>query len=141
MMTCRVGIVTGVLSVGDLRLGYDSRSHISNLVDQDNLPEYVREAKFDSNSSARNECDEGTRQETLDEIHGWLDSYLQNNDSDGDYNKAVLWLHGFAGSGKSTILQTVAERCERKRRLGGSFFCSLSNKACSNVENIFPTVA
>ena len=53
----------------------------------------------------------------------------------------VSWLNGLAGTGKSTIAQTVSERLFADGRLGASFFCSRGFEDRSNLQLIFPTLA
>ena len=53
----------------------------------------------------------------------------------------VYWLNGLAGTGKSTIAQTIAERMFADGRLGASFFCSRDFEDRSNLAFIFPTLA
>ena len=74
----------------------------------------------------------GTRAVILDEIELWT----------RDFNKLpVYWLNGLAGTGKSTIAQTVAERTFAAGQLGASFFCSRDFEDRSNLQFIFPTLA
>jgi hypothetical protein len=54
---------------------------------------------------------------------------------------SVYWLNGLAGTGKSTIAQTIAERASKKGKLGASFFCSRDFEDRSNLRFIFPTLA
>jgi len=53
----------------------------------------------------------------------------------------VFWLNGLAGTGKSTIAQTISERMFADGRLGASFFCSRVFEDRSNLQFIFPTLA
>jgi len=53
----------------------------------------------------------------------------------------VYWLNGLAGTGKSTIAQTIAERVFVNGQLGASFFCSRDFEDRSNLHFIFPTLA
>ena len=53
----------------------------------------------------------------------------------------VYWLNGLAGTGKSTIAQTIAERMFADGRLGASFFCSRDFDDRSSLQFIFPTLA
>ena len=53
----------------------------------------------------------------------------------------VYWLNGLAGTGKSTIARTTAERIFTDGRLGASFFCSRDFEDHSNLRLIFPTLA
>ena len=68
----------------------------------------------------------------LDEIESWTE----------DPEKSpVFWLNGLAGTGKTTIAQTIAERIFAQGRLGASFFCSRDFEDHSNLRFIFPTLA
>ena len=81
---------------------------------------------------SRNGCLKGTRGAVLDEIELWT----------RDFNKPpVYWLNGLAGTGKSTIAQTIAERVFADGRLGASFFCSRDFEDRSDLHFIFPTLA
>jgi hypothetical protein len=75
---------------------------------------------------------QGTRGAVLDEIGLWT----------RDFDKSpVYWLNGLAGTGKSTIAQTTAERLFADGQLGASFFCSRDFEDRSNLQLIFPTLA
>ncbi|KAF9645832.1 hypothetical protein BDM02DRAFT_3119592 [Thelephora ganbajun] len=59
-----------------------------------------------------------------------------------DFDKpSVYWLNGLAGTGKSTIAQTVAERIFADGQLGASFFCSRDFQDRRDLKFIFPTIA
>ena len=80
----------------------------------------------------RKGCLKGTRGAVLDEIEIWT----------RDFDKpSVYWLNGLAGTGKSTIAQTIAERVFASGQLGASFFCSRDFLDRSNLQFIFPTLA
>ncbi|KAF9790924.1 hypothetical protein BJ322DRAFT_1208238 [Thelephora terrestris] len=80
----------------------------------------------------RKGCLRGTRRALLDEIEIWT----------RDFDKpSVYWLNGLAGTGKSTIAQTIAERLSADGRLGASFFCSRDFEDRSDLHFIFPTLA
>ena len=53
----------------------------------------------------------------------------------------IYWLNGLAGTGKSTIAQTTAERAFADGRLGASFFCSRDFQDRRDLRSIFPTLA
>ena len=53
----------------------------------------------------------------------------------------IYWLNGLAGTGKSTIAQTIAERTFADGRLGASFFCSRDFEDRRSLQSIFPTLA
>ena len=80
----------------------------------------------------RQGCLKGTRKAVLDVIELWskeLDT------------SPVYWLNGLAGTGKSTIAQTIAERIFADGRLGASFFCSRDFEDRRSLRYIFPTLA
>ena len=80
----------------------------------------------------RQGCLTGTREEILDEIESWA--------KDPD-ESPIYWLNGLAGTGKSTIAQTTAERLFADGMLGASFFCSRDFKDHSDLSLIFPTLS
>ena len=80
----------------------------------------------------RRGCLKGTRESVLSEIERWTE------DCDAS---PIFWLNGLAGTGKSTIAQTIAERMFADGRLGASFFCSRGVEDRSNLQLIFPTLA
>ena len=82
--------------------------------------------------SNRRGCLKGTRDTVLNEIGSWAAD---------SYKSPVFWLNGLAGTGKSTIAQTIAERLFADGRLGASFFCSRDFEDRSNLHLIFPTLA
>ena len=77
-------------------------------------------------------CLRGTRMDVLVEIEHWLA---------GEQEQHVFWLNGLAGTGKSTIAQTVAETAFADGTLGASFFCSRGFAERSNLRAILPTLA
>jgi WD40 repeat protein len=80
----------------------------------------------------RKGCLKGTRIAVLDEIELWTRDPKR---------PPVYWLNGLAGTGKSAIAQTIAERMFADGRLGGSFFCSRDSADRGNLQLIFPTLA
>ena len=83
-------------------------------------------------SGNREGCLRGTRKGVLRELEHWLTS---------ERKQRVFWLNGLAGTGKSTIAQTFAERAFADGELGASFFCSRDFEDRSNLQAIFPTLA
>ncbi|KAG8927829.1 hypothetical protein FRC02_007722 [Tulasnella sp. 418] len=74
------------------------------------------DARYDSAArSSAPSCLEHTRVALLGEIFKWIDDLSAEK---------VYWLHGLAGTGKSTIAHTLAERLAKKGQLGASFFFS-----------------
>ena len=80
----------------------------------------------------RRGCLKGTRNGIINEIGSWAK----------DFDKSpVYWLNGLAGTGKTTIAQTIAEQLFAEGNLGASFFCSRDFEDRSNLHFIFPTLA
>ena len=80
----------------------------------------------------RKGCLKGTREVILDGIELWAGDFKQH---------PVYWLNGLAGTGKSSIAKTVAERLFVVDKLGASFFCSRDFEDRRNLHLIFPTLA
>lgn len=117
---------------------YVETSHI--YADPDTLPgnqqrlmamKPVSEAMFNA-SDSRTPCLPGTRVEILHTLEKWAADATA---------KQVYWLNGHAGSGKSTIAQSLAERLFTQGQLGASFFCSRNSQRSSDLKAIFPTIA
>ncbi|KAF8493161.1 hypothetical protein F5888DRAFT_1891408 [Russula emetica] len=81
---------------------------------------------------SRKGCLEGTRRAILNKIELWISDCKSSH---------VYWLNGLAGTGKTTIAQTIAERTSANGQLGASFFCSRDFEDRSNLQLIFPTLA
>jgi len=80
----------------------------------------------------RQGCLKGTRKAVLDGMESW---------SKDPNASPIYWLNGLAGTGKSTIAQTFAERLFADGGLGASFFCSRDFEDRRNLHCIFPTLA
>ena len=80
----------------------------------------------------RQGCLTGTREAILDGIESWTKDFDRS---------PIYWLNGLAGTGKSTIAQTTAERLFADGSLGASFFCSRDFKDRSDIHLIFPTLS
>ena len=70
---------------------------------------------------SRPECLPGTRQDILNWITDWLITPSQDQN--------IIWLHGLAGSGKSTISTTIAEYFRELKRLGAFMFFDRSESS------------
>ena len=79
-------------------------------------------------------CLEGTRLEILEEITIWI-----NNTEDNTSH--VLWLHGEAGTGKSSIAHTIADRFKKLGRLGSCYCFDRNQMAAQRDKKIFTTIA
>jgi len=65
-------------------------------------------------ASERTECLQGTRAETIQFIIDWATGPVGS--------QKVLWLHGLAGTGKSTLATTIANHFRKMGRLGAFLF-------------------
>ncbi|GIJ90841.1 hypothetical protein Asppvi_009805 [Aspergillus pseudoviridinutans] len=77
-------------------------------------------------------CHEKTRVEILDEIVQW---------GRGDEGRCIFWLSGMAGTGKSTVIRTAAERFHRQGLMGASFFFSRTGELRNQTTALFTTLA
>jgi hypothetical protein len=81
--------------------------------------------------STRPECLSGTREDLLEIIGKWV--FLGP--------ERVFWLHGLAGSGKSTISTTIATFFQEQRRLGAFVFCNRDVAERSEPSNVIRNLA
>ncbi|RXW15765.1 hypothetical protein EST38_g10096 [Candolleomyces aberdarensis] len=87
-------------------------------------------------SSARYDapkCDEDTRVEVTGEIMDWI--------QDRSAPQRVLCMTGAAGSGKSALQQTIAERCANTDILGAAFFLSSTDPTRNRASTVVGTIA
>ncbi|KAJ3568906.1 hypothetical protein NPX13_g6262 [Xylaria arbuscula] len=90
-------------------------------------------AAFDSHAEEHNPiCLPDTRVDLLREISQWVE------DPDA---KAVFWLNGMAGTGKSTISRTLARSSSNRGQLGASFFFKRGEGDRGGVSKFFTTIA
>jgi len=81
-----------------------------------------------------NICLEDTREELLKEISDWINNVEKDT-------PRIFWLHGPAGTGKSSIAHTIAHRFRELERLGSCFCFDRSRMAERRHEKIFSTIA
>ena len=79
-------------------------------------------------------CLEGTREELLEEIIGWINSAEKDT-------RPIFWLHGPAGTGKSSIAHTIAHRFQQLGRLGSCFCFDRNQIADRRHQMVFSTIA
>ncbi|KAI1777356.1 hypothetical protein F4818DRAFT_345854 [Hypoxylon cercidicola] len=98
----------------------------------DKLP-VVESAIFDSHAEEHNPtCLQGTRTDILEIVRNWADI---------PQTKALFWLNGMAGTGKSTISRTVAHFFSKNGQLGASFFFKRGESDRGRTLHFFPTIA
>ncbi|KAG7420528.1 Vegetative incompatibility protein HET-E-1 [Fusarium oxysporum f. sp. raphani] len=92
----------------------------------------VEGAAYDSHDNGHARCHPDTRVDLLRQIDEWIDNPC---------GKCIYWLHGMAGTGKSTIARTVAEKFNNKVVLGASFFFKRGEGDRGKAARFFPTIA
>lgn len=78
-------------------------------------------------------CDEDTRVEVTSELMEWIE--------DRNAPRRLLCMTGAAGSGKSCLQQTAAEKCGKSDILAASFFLSATDPTRNTVDPVIPTIA
>ena len=79
-------------------------------------------------------CSEDTREELLKEISDWINNVEKDT-------PRIFWLHGPAGTGKSSIAHTIAHRFRELERLGSCFCFDRNQMAEGRHEKVFGTIA
>ncbi|KAJ5536376.1 hypothetical protein N7513_009562 [Penicillium frequentans] len=93
----------------------------------------AEDARYNANTGEEyQECLQDTRTELLEDIKSWA--------TDPD-RKAVFWLQGMAGTGKTTVSRTVARWLEDEGLLGGSFFFKRGGTDRDDAKRLFTTLA
>ena len=93
----------------------------------------VRGATMHSQAQARKpRCLQGTQARILQRIYHWA---ANPND------RAIFWLNGKAGMGKSAIARTVAHTLFIQKQLAASFFFESRAIGRNNAGKIFPNIA
>ena len=126
-----------VPKVDDLRESFSTYplSHLpntrntGNMVDLNSMP-YAGGAGLNTEKL----CLDGTREKLLKEISDWI-----NNVEKG--TPRIFWLHGPAGTGKSSIAHTIADQFKKDKRLGSCFCFGRSRLAERRHEKVFSTIA
>ncbi|PPQ85002.1 hypothetical protein CVT25_010501 [Psilocybe cyanescens] len=78
-------------------------------------------------------CHPHTREAVIKDIMDWV--------IDADRKEQFCWIYGPAGSGKSSIAQTIAELCEEQGRLASSFFFARTVPGRNTYTHLIPTLA
>ncbi|KZV77396.1 hypothetical protein PENSPDRAFT_747122 [Peniophora sp. CONT] len=87
----------------------------------------------DLTAQRRGGCLQGTRIDVLEELRSW---------SEDPRAPRIYWLNGMAGTGKSAIARSFAQRLKDNGALGGTYFCSRESRAeLTNTGRIIPTLA
>ncbi|KAF7967810.1 hypothetical protein HWV62_32965 [Athelia sp. TMB] len=108
-----------------------TRDGVNKLVEFENLKK-LRPAVMDATD--RPVCLAGTKQDLIKDI---LDQLMNPSDQ----SKNILWLHGPAGLGKSTVATTVAEYFRELQRRGAFLFFDRNSKEESDPKRVISTLA
>lgn len=83
-------------------------------------------------------CHPKTRRAVQQEILGWI----RTGDRDSNPKK-VLWISGPAGAGKTAIVSTIADICQKDGSLAATFLFSASSGSldCQSKRGLIPTLA
>ncbi|KAF7974185.1 hypothetical protein HWV62_13223 [Athelia sp. TMB] len=106
-----------------------TREGVDKLVKSDNLEKLVRAKMIVGD---RPTCLSGTRQDVLDDI---LERLMNPSDEN------IIWLHGAAGLGKSTIATTIAEHFAGLQRRGAFMIFDRNSKEESQPSRVISTLA
>jgi hypothetical protein len=87
---------------------------------------------FHNHTDAAPECLKGTRTDLLDGITTWM------NDPSAE---TVYWLSGAAGTGKTTVAQSVAKIAKESNFICASFFFSRTSEDRRNFGKVVPSLA
>ena len=129
--------ITGILSFAERAAYYGALIMLSCVEDRqrenlDKLP-YAEGAAFDSYLRRNDpQCLPNTRFELLQQVRAWAD--------DPD-SRCIFWLHGMAGTGKSTIARTVAHELSLRNHLGASFFFRRGGGDLARTTKFFTSLA
>jgi hypothetical protein len=102
---------------------------------ENHIAQHAAYNSYERESEGASICEENTRVAVLENVMGWAQG--QN----GHPRTPVCWLHGPAGSGKSTIAHTLARRYDEQKRLAFSFFFSRRNLDRSDATKFVLTFA
>ncbi|KAB5589367.1 Lissencephaly-1 [Ceratobasidium theobromae] len=80
----------------------------------------------------RRECTPETREQVLSDLKAW------RKDKSGG---KLFYLNGMAGTGKTTISNTLCGSLDGEHGLGASFFCTRQLPECRDANLIFPSIA
>lgn len=76
-------------------------------------------------------CLANTRVDLLKNVDEWLK---------GSSTERTAWVHGYAGSGKSSLLNSIAMALEEAHTPFTVFACKRDSTECSDVQRILPTI-
>lgn len=128
----------GSKSYNHIEINDNSRVHLGDNYfygDRGRL-KHVPSALYDAYGFEHSACHPETRRELLETIERWAEHPT---------SPSVFWLNGMAGTGKSTMSYTVAERLNQEEaaghaKLGASFFFKRGEGSRGSAALLFPTI-
>ncbi|KZT31350.1 hypothetical protein SISSUDRAFT_1103569, partial [Sistotremastrum suecicum HHB10207 ss-3] len=93
--------------------------------------QYVGDASFLPEKA----CFPGTRTEIIETITQWV---IEPDQAEG---ASLFWMKGFAGSGKSAVAHTLADRFHTGKRLGSSYIFDESHAVERRADNVFSKIS
>jgi hypothetical protein len=121
------------MSMWSFRKSSETLTAPHNIENPLDLLPYAAQAPFDSYDKQHAPlCLPDTRVDVLNEIIAW---------ADGQDERWIFWLNGWAGTGKSTIARTIAHRYSEQGRLGASFFFSRGGGDVNHAGKFFASIA
>jgi hypothetical protein len=99
---------------------------------ENHIMQHAAYNSYERESEGASICEENTRVAVLENVMAW---------AGGQTDRPVCWVHGPAGSGKSTIAHTLARRYDEQKRLAFSFFFSRRNLDRSDATKFVLTFA
>lgn len=101
------------------------------------LPRSAKNAQYNANN-VRKPCISGTRVQILDKFRNWVTIACTQTTL---LTSQVFWIHGLAGTGKTSIAFSIVEEYKKTGQLAANFFCSRDDPECSDPGMVFPTLA
>ncbi|KAG8729085.1 hypothetical protein FRC10_004305 [Ceratobasidium sp. 414] len=113
----------------DSRAGIQVLKAVESAADRTNLKELG--AAGNAGYYLDRGCAPGTRERIIDEIVNW---------SQEDAGRKLLWVHGFAGLGKTSVASSVCQRLKEQNRLAASFFCKRDDPSLHDSQCLLNTI-
>ncbi|KAB5593504.1 Vegetative incompatibility protein HET-E-1 [Ceratobasidium theobromae] len=126
----RVVLLDAVLQISRIAAEHQ-RDDLLKDVDKGSLPYY--DAGLPTEISRR-ACTKETRTKVLGELDAWTDDKTPTS-------RKIYWMNGMAGTGKTTIAYSLADKLKSNERLAASFFCVGVLPGCDDAKNIIPVIA
>ncbi|KAI7205061.1 WD40 repeat-like protein [Hortaea werneckii] len=128
----RAGLEANLRTIDEIHEVHGSVMRLKDKVDLGKL-ETAEGATYNSFAEGEmSRCLPDTRNDLLEQIDEWTTDRG---------SKRIFWLCGKAGTGKSTISRTVAQKLDDNGVLGASFFFKRGRAGRSHARLLFPTIA